>query len=143
QLDGWVGRWIRFVCARRGGFARGARNCTRGGCAPQRNVVRVDDNATAAMAECGPAIRLAKDILGRKLDRAHLFVAPEHIALWMTALGEQPIRQSDGLHRLAVVNGFDLEAGFLLELAQNRLGIDLVLRGVNDYPLWREVKARE
>ena len=50
----------------------------------------------------------------------------------MMAFGQQAIRQSDGLHRLAVVNGLDLEAGFLLELAQNRLGIDLVLRGVND-----------
>jgi hypothetical protein len=50
----------------------------------------------------------------------------------MASLGEQTIRQADGLHRLAIENGFDLDAGFLLELAQDRLGIDLVLRGVND-----------
>ena len=51
----------------------------------------------------------------------------------MFFFGEQAIDQPDRLHRFAVINGADFDAGLPLELFQNRFGIDLVLGGVNDH----------
>jgi hypothetical protein len=85
------------------------------------------------MTERGPAIRFAEDVLGGELARAQFLVAPEQIAPRPGALGEQAIGETDRLDSFAVVDGFHLDAGFLLELVDDRLGVFPVLRGVNDY----------
>ena len=61
-----------------------------------------------------------------------LLVAPEHIALRVGALGEQAVRQPHRLHRLAVIDGFDLDTGLLLERLQQRFREILVLRAIGD-----------
>ena len=50
----------------------------------------------------------------------------------MVVFSQQTIDQPDGFHHFTVINGPDSDAGLPLELLQNRLGIDLVLGGVNN-----------
>ena len=95
-------------------------------------MIGIDDDAPTPIPKRSRAIRFAKYILRRQLPRAHFFVAPKNVTLRMAALGQQAICQPNGLDGFAVVNGFDFDAGLLLEPAENRLGIHLVLRGVNN-----------
>ena len=96
------------------------------------DTVRVDDDAAAAIAKRGPPVGLAPDALRGELAGSQLLIAPEHIALRVLPLGEQPVGQPDGLDGLAVEDRRDPDAGFPGELREQRLGINLVLGHVSD-----------
>src|SRR6266480_2688697 len=98
----------------------------RGG---QRQFVGVDRNAAAAMADGNPFFQ---NSFRRKLASAQFLVVPENITLRMVFFSEQPIDQADGLHRFAIVSRASIDASLSFELLQNRLGIDLVLGGVDE-----------
>src|SRR6266850_1488855 len=96
----------------------------------ERKFVRIDHDSPAAESKSGPSIRFAENALGGQLASAHFLVAPEYIALWMGTLCEQTINYADCLHRLAIVNGTNTDTGFLLEVSEDSLGIDLVLSAI-------------
>ena len=54
------------------------------------------------------------------------------IALRIVALGEQPVYEADSFDGFTVINRARLDAGFLLELLENRLRKNFVLGCVND-----------
>ena len=45
----------------------------------------------------------------------------------MVLFGNQAVDQTDRFDRFAVINSSNANAGFLLELLQNRLGVNLIL----------------
>ena len=100
---------------------------TRSGC--ERKLVRVDRDSSAAIPHRRPFL---KDSFRGELTRPQFLIVPEKIALGTILFSEQPIDQANGLHRFAVINRANFEAGLLLEFFQNRFGIDLVLGSVHD-----------
>ena len=46
--------------------------------------------------------------------------------------GDEPVHQTDGLHRLRIVHRLDGDSGFFLELVEDRLGELAIQRCVND-----------
>src|SRR5438874_2326202 len=92
----------------------------------------IENEATTPITEKDQTIRLAKNMLVGQLPRPHLFIPPEHIALWVTALGQQSVRKADRLHRLAVIYGPNFDAGLFLKIAEDFFRISLVLRTVGD-----------
>src|SRR6185503_2335482 len=62
---------------------------------------------------------------------AEFLVVPEDVALRVSSLSEETIGQTNGFDGFAVEDGADLDAGLLLKILENRLGIDLILGSVN------------
>src|SRR5437899_10576763 len=96
-------------------------------------MVGINDDSPAAIAEGGPAVCSSEEVLGGQLARAHLFVAPEDVTLRMGPLGEQSICDTHSFYCLTVVKRADFDAGFAFETFENLLGIDLVLRAIDDH----------
>jgi hypothetical protein len=81
--------------------------------------VRVDDHSTAAIPECRPTIRFAKDVLSRHLARPHFLISPKNIALRMAAFGKQPIGQTDSFYGFAVIDSANFDASLLFEIVKD------------------------
>src|SRR5437773_564232 len=98
-----------------------------------RNLIGVDYHPPGPIPECGPSIRLAKNILAGQLARAHLFITPKHIALRVAALGEKAIGQPDCFHRFAVIDGANFDSGGFFKVAENRFSIDSILGAIDNH----------
>src|ERR1044071_903056 len=97
-----------------------------------RQTVRINDQPAAPISKSCPSICFAKNILRRQLPCAHFFVPPEHIALRVTALGEQPISQPNRLYRFTIIHGANFYPGGLLNFPENRLSINPILCAINN-----------
>src|SRR5437016_5389899 len=91
------------------------------------NAVCVNHQTATAIAEGGPAVGFAENILRSQLPGAHLLVAPEHVALRMGTLREKPVREANGFNRFAIIYRADLDGRLFFELTENWLRIHLVL----------------
>ena len=60
----------------------------------------------------------------------------------MIAFDEQTVGQANRFDRFIVVNGPDFDAGFALEIVEDRVGIRLVLRAIDDDLIGRFAKKR-
>src|SRR5437763_576471 len=98
-----------------------------------RKPIGIDYHPPAPIPECGPSIRLAKNILPGQLARAHFFIAPKHIALRMAALGEKAIGQPYCLYRFAVIDGANFDSGGFFKIAENRFCIDPILGAIDNH----------
>ena len=95
-------------------------------------MIGINRHAPTPVAERGPAVGLAEDILRCQSSCAHFFVGPKDVALRVGALGKQAVGEPDGFHGFVVVYGFYSDAGFFFEGLEKGLGKILVLGAVDD-----------
>jgi hypothetical protein len=63
----------------------------------------------------------------------HFFIAPENVALRIVFFGAEAMGQRGGFGGFRVEDGANFDAGLFGEFFENRFGVKLILRGVEDH----------
>jgi hypothetical protein len=62
----------------------------------------------------------------------HFFIAPKHVGFGVVFFGDEALREAGGFDGFGIEYGQDFDAGLAGEFGEERFGVDLILRGIND-----------